>query len=58
MLAEGSALLVPLPAIDAAHENPVVLEMWGRYHKVCTYVPIGEVPEAAQLFSPFTPVDV
>ena len=45
-------------AIDAAHENPVVLEMWGRYDKVCTYIPIGEITEAAQLFSPFTPLDV
>lgn len=44
-------------AIDAAHENPAVLEMWGQYEAVCTYVPIGEVPEAAALFSGFEPVD-
>ena len=45
-------------AIKAAHGHPVVLRMWEEYGKVCDYVPIGQVPEAAQLFSEFTPVDV
>ena len=43
-------------AIESAHTNPVVLEMWGRYAKVCDYVPVGSVEEATQLFSEFTPV--
>jgi hypothetical protein len=43
-------------AIDAAHSNPVVLAMWKEYEAVCDYVPIASVPEAAQLFSEFTPL--
>jgi hypothetical protein len=45
-------------AIQAAHTHPVVLKMWEEYGKVCDYVPIAHVPEAAQLFSEFTPVEV
>ena len=45
-------------AIEAAHSNPVVLEMWEQYEKVCDYVPVSEVAEIAQLFSQFTPLDV
>jgi hypothetical protein len=43
-------------AIEAAHTNPTVGRMWERYSKVCDYVPIAEVPEASQLFSPFAPL--
>ena len=42
-------------AIEAAHENPVVLEMWGKYAEVCDFIPAGEVAEIGQLFSEFTP---
>jgi len=42
-------------AIAAAHENPVVLEMWGRYAEVCDYLPLAELPEARDMFSSFTP---
>lgn len=42
-------------AIKNAHTNPQVLKMWGEYGEVCDYVPIGTVPEAAQLFSSFKP---
>lgn len=42
-------------AIDAAHQHPEVLAMWSEYAGVCDYVPIGQVPEAAELFSEFTP---
>jgi hypothetical protein len=45
-------------AIEAAHGHPVVLKMWEDYGRVCEYVPISQVPEASQLFSEFTPVDV
>jgi hypothetical protein len=45
-------------AIQAAHAHPVVLRMWEEYAMVCDYVPVGQVPEAAQLFSEFTPVEV
>ena len=45
-------------AIDSAHSNPAVQAMWQAHAEVCDYVPVGEVPEAAQLFSEFTPVAV
>ena len=45
-------------AIEAAHSDPVVGEMWREYDAACDYVPIGSVPEAAELFSEFTPLDV
>lgn len=42
-------------AIEKAHTNPNVLQMWAEYGEVCDYVPIGTVPEAAQMFSSFKP---
>ena len=43
-------------AIAAAHTNPAVLAMWEEYGDMCTYIPIGEVVEAARLFSEFEPL--
>lgn len=40
-------------AIDGAHQNPAVLQMWGEYAAVCDYVPVASLPEAAELFSGF-----
>ena len=34
-------------AIDAAHTNPEVLKMWGRYAEVCEYVPWSPSRNAA-----------
>ena len=42
-------------AIQAAHGHPAVLRMWEEYGKVCDYVPVAQVPEAAQMFSEFAP---
>ena len=42
-------------AIEAAHGHPAVLRMWEEYGKVCDYIPVAQVPEAAQPFSEFTP---
>jgi quinol monooxygenase YgiN len=42
-------------AMEAAHTNPAVLQMWEEYAQVCDYVPVGQVEEASQLFSEFTP---
>ena len=42
-------------AIQTAHGHPAVLRMWEEYAKVCDYIPVGQVPEAAQMFSEFTP---
>lgn len=44
-------------AIKNAHTNPAVLQMWDEYAGVCDYVPIGNVAEAANLFSGFEPAD-
>jgi hypothetical protein len=40
-------------ATRQAHTNPAVLEMWDRYAQVCHYIPVGSIPEAANLFSQF-----
>ena len=42
-------------AIKSAHDNPAVQAMWQDYAQVCDHMPIGEVPEVAELFSEFAP---
>ena len=44
-------------AIEAAHKNTAVLEMWNNYAEVCDFVPIAEVSESAEMFSEFTPIN-
>jgi hypothetical protein len=44
-------------AIQNAHTNPAVLQMWGEYAEVCDYVPVGSLAEAGSLFSNFMPVE-
>ena len=43
-------------AIDAAHSNPRVQEMWKEYAEVCDYIPVADVAEARGMFSEFTPI--
>ena len=43
-------------AIAAAHEDAAVQAMWAEFAEACDYLPIGDVPEAAQLFSEFAPL--
>src|SRR3954449_10505654 len=43
-------------AIDAAHKNPKVLELWNRFFQVCDCVPLKEVAETADMFAGFEPV--
>lgn len=43
-------------AIRNAHTNPEIQKMWGEYAAVCDYIPVGSVPETAQLFSGFKPL--
>jgi hypothetical protein len=31
--------------------------MWGRYAAVCDYVQLRELPEAAEMFATFAPLD-
>ena len=49
---------VSADAIKAAHTHPTVLKMWEAFGAVCDYIPVAQIPEASQLFSEFTPVDV
>lgn len=37
-------------AIESAHTNPAVLEMWSEYSEVCDYTPVAELPESADMF--------
>jgi hypothetical protein len=43
-------------AIAAAHEHPAVLPMWAEFDRVCTYVPVAELPGAADLFTELEPL--
>src|SRR6202035_6027347 len=45
-------------AIDAAHKNPNVLAMWDKFFAICECVPLNTLPEAADMFAGFTPVEV
>ena len=45
-------------AIDQAHANKAVTALWERFGAACDYLPIADLPEAKQLFSPFTRVEV
>ena len=60
--ADGTILevfeLVSPDAIKAAHGHLTVLKMWEAFGAVCDYVPVAELPEASQLFSDFTPIEV
>jgi len=44
-------------AIENAHTNPAVLQMWGEYGEVCDYVPVGSLEEIGNLFSGFEPLN-
>jgi hypothetical protein len=45
-------------AMERAHSNAEVGKLWQRYAEVCEYVPLNTLPEAAQLFADFAPVDL
>lgn len=44
-------------AMQAAHSNPNVQKMWAEYAELCDYVPVGNLPESAELFSSFSSFD-
>jgi hypothetical protein len=44
-------------AIDTAHKNPNVLAMWDKFFAVCDCVPLNTLPETADMFAGFTPVE-
>ena len=40
-------------AIQQAHQNKAVHQMWGEFAEVCDYVPLNSLAEAADLFAEF-----
>jgi diadenosine tetraphosphate (Ap4A) HIT family hydrolase len=45
-------------AIERAHSDPRVQELWREFGEVCDYVPLAELGEAKQLFAEFAPVSL
>ena len=43
-------------AIAAAHENPVVLDLWKRFETVCWYETPSNIPEFQHMFAHFEPI--
>ena len=43
---------------QSAHSNPKVHELWERFGTACNYVPLRELPEAAEMFAGFSPIDL
>jgi hypothetical protein len=44
-------------AINQAHQNKAVHEMWAEYAEVCDYVNLNSLSETANMFAEFNPVD-
>ena len=45
-------------ATEEAHGNPRVQQMWARFAACCDYAPLNTLPETADLFAEFEPVDL
>jgi hypothetical protein len=43
---------------EAAHSNPKVHELWGKFGNACDYVPLRDLPETADLFAGFVPIEL
>ena len=43
-------------AVEKAHHDPVVRELWGRFEKAAEMITLGDLAEAAERFPHFTPV--
>ena len=43
-------------AIQLAHTNPAVHQMWAEYAVVCDYVPLNTLTEAGNMFAEFASV--
>ena len=44
-------------AIEQAHSNPAVHQLWAEYAEVCDYVPLNTLGETRNLFAEFTAID-
>jgi len=45
-------------AVEQAHSNPAVLEMWKIFDEVCEYAKLSDIDEAKGLFAGFEPVNI
>jgi hypothetical protein len=43
--------------VEAAHSHTRIGELWAKYAEVCTYVKLSELPEAADMFATFEPLE-
>jgi hypothetical protein len=43
-------------AIEGAHSNPVVLDLWKRFEAVCWYETPSNLPEFQRMFAHFEPI--
>lgn len=43
-------------AIERAHQNPRVQQLWEEFGACCDFVPVGNLAEASQLFSEFAAI--
>ncbi|MGK7397498.1 MAG: hypothetical protein ACNS62_23170 [Candidatus Cyclobacteriaceae bacterium M3_2C_046] len=43
-------------AINQAHQNQVVQDLWAQFAEVANYIPLSEIKEASSLFSEFEAV--
>jgi catechol 2,3-dioxygenase-like lactoylglutathione lyase family enzyme len=44
-------------AIEAAHTNPDVQQMWSAFGNACAYLKLSQLAETQNLFAEFTPLD-
>jgi len=44
-------------AIEDAHKNPEVLEMWKTFDEASEYIPLADLDESKHVFSDFEPID-
>jgi hypothetical protein len=44
-------------AVERAHSNAAVSELWKRYEAVCDYVPLSALGESANLFAGFEAIN-
>lgn len=45
-------------AIEQAHSNAAVADLWQRFNDACEYVPLATLPECSGMFASFEPLDV
>src|SRR6187455_987459 len=45
-------------AIEAAHTNARVRDLWDRFEQACEYLKLNDLPEASQMFPGFEPLEI